>query len=51
MISTGITIDIPSKDSMVGNVSISTEIEDSKSTIPGMAETKRINITNSDAIK
>ena len=51
MISTGITIDMPSKDSIVGSVSKSPEIEDSKSTIPGVAETNRINITNSDAIK
>ncbi len=51
MISKGNTIDMPSKESMVGNVPKSTEIEENKSAIPGDAAANRINITNSDDIK
>ena len=51
MISKGITIDMPSKEPMVGSVPKSTEIEDNRSAIPGDATANRINITNSDDIK
>ena len=51
MISKGIAIDMPPKESMVGNVPKSTEIEDNRSTIPGDAATNRMNITNIDDIK
>ena len=51
MISRGITIDTPSKESMVGNVPKSNEIDDNRSAIPGDAAANRINITNNDDIK
>ena len=51
MISKGITIDMPSRVSMVGSVPRSTEIEDNRSAIPGDAAANRMNITNSDDIK